>query len=97
MLIRAAFSIGMWLCVGGCGTSDKLEDQMNRFEKTVESEKLGSDTDHWIEMKNLAGEWEKVGLIFGYLGDYDECQNAIAGLKKVNDARNYRCVPAQKD
>ena len=97
MSIRAALLIGLSLAVAGCGTNDKLEDQMNRFEKTVEREKLGSDTDHWIEMQNMKGEWEKVGLIFGYLGDYDECQNAIAGLKKVNDARNYRCVPAQKD
>ncbi len=54
------------------------------------------DVDHWIELKNLAGEWEQVGLIFGYIGDYDECQKAIEGLKKVNYAREYRCVPAQR-
>ena len=97
MSLRAAFVIGISLCVAGCGPSDKLEDQMNRFEKTVKGQKLGSDVDQWIEMKNMAGEWEKVGLIFGYLGDFEECQNAIAGLKKVNYARNYRCVPAQND
>ena len=89
--------IALMLVVTGCGDSDKLEDQMNRFEKAIESEKLGSDTDHWIEMQNMTGEWEKVGLIFGYVGDYEECQNAIAGLKKVNYARNYRCVPAQRN
>ncbi len=45
-------------------------------------------------MKNSADEWERVGLIFGYADDYDECLKAIAGLKQVNFAREYRCVPA---
>ncbi len=62
----------------------------------VEGKRIGGDADHWIEMKNLAGEWEKTGLIFGYIGDYDECLNAIAGMKKVNYAREYRCTPAHQ-
>lgn len=45
-------------------------------------------------MNNLAGEWERVGLIFGYTDDYDECTKAVAGLKAANPAREYRCVPA---
>ena len=45
-------------------------------------------------MKNMSGEWERVGLIFGYLGDYDECLKAISGLGRENYVREYRCVPA---
>lgn len=60
----------------------------------VEGKRVGQAADHWIEMKNMAGEWERTGLIFGYADDYDECTKAIAGLKKVNYAREYRCTPA---
>ena len=68
---------------------DQLVDQ-------VEQRKIGYSADQWIEMHNDAGEWERVGLIFGYVDDYEECVKAIGGLKKVNFAREYRCVPANK-
>lgn len=45
-------------------------------------------------MRNMAGEWEKTGLIFGYNGDAEECEKAIAGLKRVNYLREYRCTLA---
>jgi hypothetical protein len=34
-------------------------------------------------MKIVTGEWEKTGLIFGYLDDYEECLKALEGLKKL--------------
>jgi len=64
------------------------------LSKQVEATRVGVDSDHWVEMRNLAGEWERTGLIFGYVEDYEECQKAIAGLKAVNFEREYRCVPA---
>lgn len=75
--------------------SDNVEiPGFDRLVNQVEQEKVGRSSDHWIEMKNSADEWERVGLIFGYADDYDECLKAIAGLKQVNFAREYRCVPA---
>lgn len=62
--------------------------------KHVEKNRVGQDSDHWIEMGSIGGGWERVGLIFGYIDDYAECQKAIAGLKLANYAREYRCVPA---
>lgn len=57
--------------------------------------RIGSGADQWIEMKNMAGEWERTGLIFGYASDdYAECVKAISGMKRINFAREYRCVPA---
>lgn len=64
------------------------------LEKFVAKGKIGSDADQWIEMQNHDGEWERVGLVFGYYGDAEECEKAIAGLKKVNYAREYRCSQA---
>ncbi len=55
---------------------------------------MGSDKDHWIEMKNVTGKWEKSGLIFGYDGANDECLKAISGRKEVNYKRECRCSPA---
>jgi len=60
----------------------------------VTGNRVGEDADQWIEMKNLSGEWERVGLIFGYHGDQEECLKAAAGLKQANFSREYRCTPA---
>lgn len=70
-------------------------DGHNALVRHVERTRVGTDSDHWIEMRNMAGEWERTGLIFGYAGgDYDECMKAVAGLRQANSAREYRCVPA---
>ncbi|KMS59996.1 hypothetical protein V474_07880 [Novosphingobium barchaimii LL02] len=83
--------------MSGCGQGDNSSVKgYDALVSHVEGEKVGADIDQWIEMKNMAGEWEKTGLIFGYIGDYDECVKAIDGFKRANDAREYRCVPAQK-
>ena len=87
------------LAAGSCSapaSSPSYDDQLNEFTNVIAAKSLGSDIDHWIELKNLSGEWEKVGLVFGFVGDYDECVKAIEGLKKVNHARSYRCIPAQR-
>lgn len=81
------------LALAGCGSGDSIPGQ-DGLVRQVERGQIGSDTDQWIEMKNMAGEWEKTGLIFGYNGDNEECLKAIEGLKKVNYAREYRCSPA---
>lgn len=73
--------------LGACGGEDSLSQY-------VERNKAGADSDQWIEMFNSGGQWERTGLIFGYLDDYDECRKAIAGLKKINFARKYRCTRA---
>lgn len=80
--------------LAGCGQDASEVPGYSGLERRVAGNRIGSDADHWIEMQNMMGEWERVGLIFGYDGDYDECINAINGLKAVNYAREYRCVPA---
>jgi hypothetical protein len=80
--------------VTSCRAQEPTVDGYEAFESHVERQAIGGDADQWIEMRNLAGEWERTGLIFGYLGDFEECQKAIDGLAKANPARQYRCVPA---
>jgi hypothetical protein len=84
------------LTLANCGSGDSIPGQ-DALVRQVERGRIGRDTDQWVEIKNMAGEWEKTGLIFGYgerNGDYEECLKAIAGRKKVNYARKYRCSPA---
>lgn len=79
--------------LSACSTKEKVSSD-DALANLVEEARVGSDADQWIEMKNMMGEWERTGLIFGYNGDFEECQKAIAGLKQSNDQREYRCVPA---
>jgi len=85
-------AIAVMLLVAGCSDAD------TRAEKDiagwVQKGKVGGDVDQWIEMQNIDGSWSKTGLIFGYADDEGECEKAIAGLKRVNYARQYRCAQA---
>lgn len=82
------------IALTGCG-GDEDDGSSAAFEARVQKSRLGFGVDHWIEMKSLMnGQWERTGLIFGYVDDYGECTKAIGGLKTVNYAREYRCVPA---
>lgn len=62
--------------------------------RQVERDHVGSANDQWLEMKNLAGKWERVGLVFGYIDDFGACTDIATGLKMVNPVREYRCAGA---
>ncbi|HEX8057959.1 MAG TPA: hypothetical protein VF481_14950 [Novosphingobium sp.] len=91
---RLSVITGLTLLLVGCAASSDDESASKGLEEFVSRQPIGGDADAWIEMKNSMGQWERTGLIFGYYGDYEECQNAIAGMKQVNNAREYRCTPA---
>ena len=91
---RLLAAVSAVLLIGGCNEKSGEVKNYDALQQFVSKRMVGQNPDHWIEMKNFSGEWERIGLIFGYLDDFDECQKAIAGLKKVNYAREYRCVPA---
>ena len=84
------------LSVLACDRSPYEVRNYDALEHYVAGHQVGEDTDYWIEMTNMSGAWERVGLIFGYMGDYDECLKAIDGLARANPARTYRCAPANR-
>lgn len=88
-----AATLGLLFALAACDNKGGIPGY-DALSRQVERMKVGGGPDHWIEMKNLSGNWERTGLIFGYADDYDECLKAIAGLKKVNYAREYRCMRA---
>ena len=91
---RSLAVVGFLFLAASCG-DEKGAPGERRLLTHVESNRVGSDADQWIEVRSVvSGEWDKVGLIFGYQGDREECLKAIEGLKRVNTAREYRCSPA---
>lgn len=87
-------SIAGFLLVGACTETNMKVAGYDELSEHVTKNKVGMSQDHWIEMRNMIGEWERTGLIFGYSDDYGECMKAISGLREVNFDREYRCVPA---
>lgn len=86
-------AVALVTLLAGCADDGDIPGY-DPLESQIAGKRVGRAADHWIELRNLAGEWERTGLIFGYADDYEECTKAIAGMKKVNYAREYRCVPA---
>jgi hypothetical protein len=87
---------GVPLLAAACGSSSPM-DSHNALVSQVQRTRIGSDADYWIEIRNMVGEWERVGLIFGYVGgngDHEECEKALDGLRRTNPGREYRCTPA---
>jgi hypothetical protein len=83
-----------FLSLEGCGKSPSNGEEFAEF---VREHKIGTAKDYMLEMQNLAGEWEPVMFVFGYADDDGtriECENAADGLRKINFARIYRCIPA---
>lgn len=80
----------------GCNSKESNIPGFAELERQVEGQAIGADADQWIEYKNMVGDWERTGLIFGYIGDFEECQKAIAGMKQANPNAQYRCVPANR-
>lgn len=96
---RASFGLVFAILLAACseGPLDLGERTSETFESYIKQKPVGEGGDYWIEIRNALGQWERVGLMFGYFtteGARIECENAIVGLKKVNYDREYRCEPA---
>lgn len=88
------FFSAMALLAGACGSGNGVHGY-DSLSRDVEKNRVGDDADQWIELKGLSGEWEKVGLIFGYGDDYSACLKAMAALKKdYFRETEFRCVRA---
>jgi len=97
-IARSITALALAIGLASCGQSDAVPGY-EELSEHVEKNPVGGGSDQWIEMRTVVGgsvlgQWERTGLIFGYLDDYEECQKAIAGMKEANGGRDYRCVPA---
>lgn len=83
------------------------EGRINRiseeeFVAFVEQNKVGSmafGSDYWLEKKvndeQLGETWGKLLLVFGYVGNFEVCEE-LANYLQNKYSQRYRCVPANK-
>lgn len=90
-LFRLLSVLALFGMLAACDGS--LDAQQNRLDNFVASHQIGAANDYWLEMFNLAGEWERVALIYGYFDDYSGCYDIANALMKEY-SRQYRCTPA---
>ncbi len=76
-----------------CGGDGGIEGY-DALSRHVEGNRVGGGSDQWIEMVNVMGSSERVGLVFGYMDDRKACLEAIAGMREANPGRDYVCTPA---
>lgn len=52
---------------------------------------LANEGAYWFEMKNVAGEWEKMILVFGYAENKASCDFLLSYAQKTSPARMFKC------
>lgn len=74
--------------------SDQTDDYIN-FESYVYVEADGTAyRNYWLEMEQF-GEWERMGLVFGWVDDRTVCEEWADWLSQEYNLREYRCVEAE--
>ena len=91
--ILLAVASGAAFCASAAA-SDDYHVQLKELENYIFQNPL-TRNGYWFEMKNVAGEWEKIMLIFGYAGDGDlaACNRIVALAGPENPHRAFRCNP----
>ena len=92
MRLKSLIILVVGLMLVSCSPS--YETQRGVLEKLVAWNRIGSSADVWIIKHNFFGENEKVGLVFGFLNDYEFCREvAELYMKRYPDSR-YSCAVA---
>ena len=72
--------------------SDKLTRQHYMLERFVADNPVGSDRDVWIIKNNAYGMSEKVGLIFGFMDDFQFCFEVAQLYMERYPRDSYECM-----
>ena len=86
----------LWLCLAlnlnsfGCNS---LEVQKARLEGFVKDHPFGSSRDVWLVKQNFFGQYEKVALVFGFVNDYEFCDDVAQLYMRKYPNDRYMCVP----
>lgn len=81
-----------------CSSAPEKKDADTAFIEYVEKNRIGTSTDVWLETKSdITGDWDKVALFFGMIGDRGVCEAVIESLQKTpNSAAELRCTDANQ-
>lgn len=93
--------VGVWVIFGtpmrdirGWTGNQTYEDQLEILTELVKKKKIGKTPDFWLTKTNIAGEEDRVALVFGLWGDDQFCRD-IADLYMLKYTQSqYYCLPA---
>lgn len=74
--------------------SENYDDQLNSLAKHVGKKSLGNSKDYWLVKENMLGQWDKTVLIFGYMDDFDFCNELAAMYMAKHPLDKYICMAA---
>jgi len=85
--------IGIFLIIGTTGCAKRLDPAEQ--DKTIQNLLRDKGIDGaWLEKRsNMSGEWDRVALIYGYVDDYEACEEIQYMYLVKYPALQYRCVP----
>jgi hypothetical protein len=92
-------SLAIVLCLLiSCSSEPEKKDADTALIQHVEKNRIGTSTDVWLETKSdITGDWDKVALFFGMIGDRGVCEAIVASLQKTpNSAAELRCTNANQ-
>ena len=97
MMMRLIFLLGLGVVCSCAPSSDDYETNLEQLVDVVKANQLTKDG-YWLEMKNVADEWEKMILVFGYAGSGDKaaCDEVRKYAAETAPGRLFRCYPVHQ-
>ena len=92
MIIRllSLITVGLLtVLLSGCG--EQYETRGEEISTAVEKMNFDEPV-YWLEMFNAFNEWEKTILVFGYMGNYEACEEIRALATEGSPNRRFRCT-----
>lgn len=87
--------LGCLFLFSGCKDDSSAVARVYALAGAISSQPNTLDGDYWIEVRSIDGDWIKVGLIFGFLGNQETCDRIAENLTTPDDypglERVYRC------
>lgn len=75
---------------------NSADEKVDAISRAMEDQECPVEGCYWLEVQGFDGNWIKVGLIFGFLGNRDVCEQISAELTTPPGypllERQYRCA-----
>lgn len=73
------------------------QDQLDTLTELVKKKKIGQTQDYWLTKSNIAGEPDRVALVFGLWGDLEFCEDLASLYMGKYPASRYYCLAANAE
>ena len=90
MGVKALVALAL-LSLSTTASAGDPEEDIKHLDRFVSRNPYGSSKDQWIEKYNVFDQWEKVGIVFGFMDDYEFCDDVIKMYMARYPTDRYRC------